>query len=273
MIISVSRRTDIPAFYTDWFFERLSDGFVWVTNPMNHRQVKRVALDPNAVDCFVFWSKNPEPLRRRLAELSDYPCCFQVTINAYGRDLEQNVPARSEIVETFQRLSDQVGPEYVLWRYDPIGLSPRYSLDFHEENFGSIARELSQYTRQCTISFLDLYRKNRKQLLLQNIAAPNEQEIMELAGRLSAISRAQSLALKTCAEKIDLLKFGISPASCIDKQLVEKLTGQKLLAARGKNQRPNCGCAASTDIGRYNTCRHGCLYCYANTCQNVNIKS
>lgn len=270
MIISASRRTDIPTHYSQWLINRIREGYVIVRNPMNPRQVSRISLSPDVVDGIVFWTKNPLPMMERLDELRDYMYIFQFTLNAYGRDVEPNVPHKSKVmIPVFQRLSDAIGPERVLWRYDPILLSDTYTMEHHVRCFEVMARRLEGYTKRCTISFLDSYRsmeKNARALGLQ----PLTQERQEaLAQALAPIARHHGLEIVTCAEAGDFSRYGIGHGSCIDRALFEHLLGCPLAAGRDKGQRPACGCMESIDIGAYNTCGNGCLYCYANHSQSA----
>jgi len=264
MIISASRRTDIPAFYGEWLFNRLRAGFVLAPNPMNRHQVSRISLDPADVDCIVFWTKNPAPLVPELDRLRDFCFYFQFTLNPYGPDLESNLPAKSRLVDTFRRLADKIGPERVIWRYDPILVTPQYTPAWHEAMFAEYCRQLHQDTRRCTISFYDSYRKSDRNLAALGPQPLDEAARRRLAGAMAAAARECHLALDTCAETIDLREYGIGHAACIDIKLIEQLKHVRLQAGKDKNQRPACGCAASLDIGCYNTCPHGCRYCYAN---------
>lgn len=260
MIISSSRRTDIPACFSQWFFRRLAEGFVCVRNPVNFHQVSRVSLSPEVVDGIVFWTKNPLPMLDSLQLLKDYPFYFQFTLTAYGQDLEPGIPSKnSTIVPAFQELSRRIGPERVIWRYDPILLTPKYTTDYHVRYFEELARRLSGYTTKCVISFVDLYRH-----LGQQFQSLGTAEIIELAGRLSEIARKYGLTLETCAESLDLSQFDIRHGHCVDAELLEQIIGQPLSLSKDKNQRAACGCMASIDIGMYDTCANGCKYCYAN---------
>jgi hypothetical protein len=265
MIISASRRTDIPAFYSDWFINRVHAGYALVPNPLNRQQIRRVDLTPAAVDCIVFWSKNPAPMLPHLSELADFPFYFLFTLNGFGQGLEKSVPPRAETIATFQRLAAKLGPDRVIWRYDPILLAPSLSLNDHLANFAAIARELDGFTNQCIISFIDHYRKIDKRLEKLGITDLTFNQIRDLTRGLTEIGRDHHLTLKACAEDYDLSPFGIEPAHCIDANLIGQIIGRPFTAARDRNQRPACGCAASVDIGMYNTCPHGCVYCYATT--------
>jgi DNA repair photolyase len=265
MIISASRRTDIPACYPDWFYQRIKEGFVLARNPVNFHQISKINLSPDVVDGIVFWTKNPAPMMERLDELNAYTYYFQFTLTSYGKDVEPGVPSKSsEVIPAFQRLADRIGPDRVIWRYDPILISQKYTVDYHLEYFHEIAKRLKDHTRKCIISFLDFYRGAASQLKNLELAQADEASERKLAQSLSQIASSFGLALETCAEEIDLSEYGIGHAHCIDAKLFEQLRGQPLRIEKDKNQRPACGCFASIDIGMYDTCRNGCKYCYAN---------
>ncbi|HEX3030198.1 MAG TPA: DUF1848 domain-containing protein [Clostridia bacterium] len=159
MIISASRRTDIPAFYSDWFFNRVKEGFAMVRNPMNPHQVSRISLDRASVDGIVFWTKNPENMLPKLDLIKDYPYYFQFTLNPYDISLEPRVPRKAAVIATFKRLSDIIGPQRIIWRYDPILLNGAVDIEYHEKYFGVLAKKLEGYTSKCVISFIDSYKK------------------------------------------------------------------------------------------------------------------
>lgn len=261
MVVSASRRTDIPSFYSDWFFKRLIEGYTVTRNPMNHSQVKKISLLPSDVDCFAFWTKNPSPMLPSLSKLTGYNYYFQFSVTAYNSDIEINLPRKAKIIETFKQLSNTIGAERIIWRYDPVFLNNKYTLTYHICRFDEIAKQLSGYTNTVIISFIDLYAKFSKRF--KAIEMTDDEKIF-ISQKFSVIAKENNMALKTCAEKIDLSEFGINHASCIDGQLIEKLTGKTLDLKRDKNQRPACGCVSSVDIGVYNTCLNGCMYCYAN---------
>ncbi|MDE7298632.1 MAG: DUF1848 domain-containing protein [Lachnospiraceae bacterium] len=265
MILSVSRRTDIPSYYSEWFFNRIKAGFACVRNPMNPRQVSRVGLSPEAVECIVFWTKNPEPMLERLEELSAYHYYFQFTLTGYGRDVESNLPPKKErLIPVFQRLADMVGSRRVIWRYDPIIFTKIYTPAYHLKAFGQIAEALNGCTERCVISFVDTYAKNRKELQAMGALEIGEAGLTGFCRELAKAAEKNGMTVGSCAEEIDLSHCGIEHNCCIDKQLIEEITGRKLSVGKDKNQRAECGCTASVDIGAYNTCRNGCRYCYAN---------
>lgn len=264
MILSASRRTDIPAFFSKWFLRRIEEGYVCVRNPMNAHQVSRIDISPNVVDGIVFWTKNPAPLFPDLDRLRDYTFYFQYTLNGYGWDIERNVASLEERIETFQALSAKIGKEKVIWRYDPIFINERFNLEWHKECFAYIAARLSGYTERGVISFVDLYPRISKNIQGLDISEPDAQLIYELAGAFSQIAKENAIRLFTCAELIDLSSYGIEHSHCIDAELLAEFLGAKLNVQKDKMQRAVCGCVSSIDIGAYNTCRHGCAYCYAN---------
>lgn len=265
MILSVSRRTDIPNYYSEWFFNRLKDGFLYVRNPMNFHQISEIKISPDVVDCIVFWTKNPLPMMERLDELEAYNYYFQFTLTGYGNDVERNLPnKKTSVIPIFQELSNKIGKEKVVWRYDPIFFSNRYNAKYHLKAFRSIAEALSGYTEKCVISFLDIYPKNKKNmddLLSYDLS---DSELREFAKELSNIAKENHIKIGSCAEKVDLDEYGIIHNSCIDKELIEKIIGCKLKINKDKNQRIECGCVESVEVGTYNTCKNGCVYCYAN---------
>ena len=274
MIISASRRTDIPTYYSDWFLNRIKDGFVYVRNPMNIHQISSISLSPNVVDGIVFWTKNPIPLIPKLDELKDYAYYFQFTLNSYGKDIEHNVPNKNDIIiPAFKELSRKIGPEKVIWRYDPIILTDKYTIDYHVNYFNEIAKRLSGYSEKCIISFVDLYRKTKTHMNDIHLLPLEEAEMYELAERLAEIAHKNHIVVESCAEKINLEQFGIKHGHCIDCNLFERILDCKMDLSKDKNQRPECGCMESIDIGAYNTCQNGCKYCYANFSPNTVVKN
>lgn len=275
MIISASRRTDIPSYYSEWLLNRFREGFVLTRNPMNHGQISRVPLSLQLIDCIVFWTKDPGNILERLQELDrmGYPYYFQFTITPYGRDMERNLRDKKDIVDTFITLSKRLGRERVLWRYDPVILNEILTLDYHRHEFEKLCRQLCGYTDVCTISFVDLYPKLSRVVkdgLLRDI---QEEEMLQLAEFFCETGKKYGIEIRACSEKTDLSSCGIRPAACIDRELVQKICGYPLSVKPDKNQRPGCGCIQSIDIGAYNTCGNGCIYCYANFSENLVSKN
>ena len=264
MILSVSRRTDIPAFFHEWFLNRIDEGFVLVRNTMNSSQIGKVTLSLDIVDCIVFWSKNPAAMLASLGRLSDYHYYFQFTITPYGKNIEPNLPDKAKIIDTFRRLADRLGPHRVVWRYDPIFIGTSHSVSYHVESFGKMANSLLGYTEKSIISFIEPYRKIKHNMADGKMRVVDTEAKHEIAEQLAKTACENSLALETCAQDIDLSRYGIARAKCIDGDLVERIIGCPLDVEKDKSGRPNCECATSIDIGAYNTCPHGCIYCYAN---------
>ena len=264
MILSVSRRTDIPAFYSEWFFNRIKAGFVDVRNPMNIHQVSRVDIKPEVVDCIVFWTKNAGNMLARLDELRDYKFYFQYTINPYNKFIEENVPIKKGIIENFRALSDLIGSDKVIWRYDPIFITNEIDIEYHFRYFEELAKRLEGYTKRCVISFVDLYKKTITNTSGLAMREPTDGEMHILAGKLSSIAKHYEIEVQSCSEKIELDSNGVTHGCCIDKNIIEQIVGYEISIKKDPNQRKECGCVQSIDIGAYNTCRHACKYCYAN---------
>ena len=264
MILSVSRRTDIPAFYWEWFINRVQAGFVDVRNPMNIHRVSRIDIRPEVVDCIVFWTKNAGNIIPHLDQLKDYKYYFQYTINPYNKLIEENVPLKKYVVENFRLLSEIIGPNRVIWRYDPILLTDMIDVDYHLRYFEELAKRLKGHTNRCVISFVDLYKKtvsNTRELMMKE---PTDMEMHFLAHNLSSIAKDYGMEIVSCSESIDLDFDGVRHGCCIDRNLIEEIVGYKIDVKKDKNQRKECGCVESVDLGAYNTCLHACKYCYAN---------
>ena len=264
MILSVSRRTDIPAFYSDWFFNRIREGFVDVRNPMNIHQVSRIKITPDVVDCIVFWTKNPKRMLARLNELNNYNYYFQFTVNPYNKLIETNVPFKTGIIETFRELSHQIGKDRVIWRFDPILITDTINVAYHIKYFEELAKRLENLTTKCVISFVDLYKKTRTNTEHLNMREPTQSEMKCLAENFVKIANNYGIQILSCAESIDLGEEGVEHGCCIDPRLIENICGYHIDVKKDKNQREECGCVESIDIGAYNTCSHACAYCYAN---------
>jgi Domain of unknown function (DUF1848). len=275
MILSVSRRTDIPAFYCDWFFNRLKEGYAYVRNPMNFHQVSKISLSKDVVDCIVFWTKDPSKIIEKLDQLDGlgYRYYFQITINGYPREIEKSVPNLENAINSFINLSKKIGKEKVIWRYDPVILSETLSINYHVERFGSIAKKLHSYTERCVFSFLDIYSRTRKRLVDVGLKEISKEDMEIIAERFSTIARQYNLELVTCSEEINLENYGIKHGKCIDDELFMKIFKIPLDVKKDKTQRKECGCVTSIDIGSYNTCSHGCQYCYANFNEGLKNKN
>lgn len=263
MIISASHRTDIPAFYSEWFFHRLKEGFVLVPNPFNPKMISRVALNPEVVDCIVFWTKNPLPMLNRPDCLAGYNYYFQFTLNPYEKEIENNLPVIAKRIDIFKRLSDKIGKEKVIWRYDPILTNEKYTVNYHREKFAEIASGLKDHTERCMLGFIDHYGHIRNAVRQFNIKPLLREDIETMAVSFKKTTDQYPIRLDTCTVKVDLSHLGIQSGECIDKKLVERLAGYPISAKKDKNQRDICRCIESIDIGTYESCLNGCIYCYA----------
>jgi len=273
MIISASRRTDIPAFYAEWFINRVRAGFCTASNPYNRRQLSHVALQPEDVDVVVFWTRNARPLFPYLDELDRRGLRYyvQYTVLDNPRQLEPATPALDAAVRTFRELAARVGPDRVIWRYDPIVFSTLSGFDFHRERFSAIAARLEGATRRAVVSVVDRYKKADKRmaalaaegilpLSLPLVGAPEFGALMVAMAQEAA---ACGMEIQSCAEEIDLQQFGIRPGKCIDDELIARVFGVTVSGRKDAGQRQACGCVASRDIGAYDACLFGCQYCYA----------
>jgi DNA repair photolyase len=287
VIISASRSTDIPAFFSEWFMNRLKKGYVTWINPFNRRPC-HVAFAKTRV--LVFWTKNPAPMLDRLDELDGLGLnyYFHFTVNDYDAEsFEPNVPPLAERIKTFQDLSSRLGAERVIWRFDPLLLTDTLTVPVLLEKVRRVGEQLHPYTRKLVFSFADIavYQKVQRNLRRNAVKGRefSESEMRAFARGLQLLNRNWGLDLATCAEDVDLHEYGILPNRCIDDDLMIKLfkNDARLMTFLGyhenlfgtakrpslkdKGQRQACGCIASKDIGMYNTCNHLCVYCYANT--------
>lgn len=263
MILSVSKRSDIPRFYSEWFFNRIKEGFVITRNPFNYNQISKIKITPDVVDCIVFWSKDPQPMIDKLDLIKDYNYYFQFTITPYDKTIEKNLRDKKDIINTFINLSKKIGKEKIIWRYDPILISDKYTLDYHKKLFDRMCQLLSPYTNKCIISFLDEYKKVSKNIEKTSIRSLSKNEMFVFGKEFSEIAKKYNLKIDTCAEEIDLSMYGIGHSSCIDKDKIEEITCCKLTKLKFMKERSNCKCYQSIDIGQYDTCINNCLYCYA----------
>ncbi len=304
VIVSASRSTDIPAFYSDWFFYRLKKGYLKWKNPFNgvplYVSFKKTRL-------IVFWSKNPKPIMKHLDYLNDNNInyYFQYTLNDYTKEhLEGNVPNLESRIDTFIKLSEKIGKEKVIWRFDPYILTDTTGVDELLKRTEYIGNRLKNYTNKLVFSYADIKTYKKVQNNLRKDSIPyiefNDRTMNELASGLVELNKKWNFEIGTCAEKINLDKYGIMHNKCIDDDLMkklfyndiklmgflgyelkkadlfdteEKLVPLKIRSLKDKGQRIACGCIMSKDIGQYNTCPHGCVYCYANTSKEIAIKN
>ena len=262
MILNTGSRTDIPAYYSDWFYNRIEAGYVLSRNPYYPAQITKYLLDPEVIDLIVFCTKNPFPMLDRISLLSAFDMFWFVTITPYGKEIEPYVPSKEQVIEYFQKLSGLIGKERISWRYDPVFVTKKYSIDHHIEQFHQMAKALSGYTEQCVVSFIDLYEKTRRNF--EGIHSVTNQEQEKLIAAFSEIARENKLQIHLCCEKAGLVRENVDADGCMSKAVLEKALGCRLNAPQKKTARRECACLLGADIGAYNTCGHGCLYCYAN---------
>ncbi len=264
MILMVSARTDIPAFYSDWFYNRLDEGYVIYKNPYNNIDKYKISLRKEDVTCFIFISKNPRPFMKNIDKLDNYNYLFHYSLTSYSNDIETNLPKGINRVETFKELSDRIGKEKIIWRYDPIIITDKYTIEYHIKVFEKLANMLHNYTNHVIISFVDLYDKvikNMKEINYKIITTADMKIIGEAFGK---IAMKYNLEISTCAEEVDLNTYGITNRPCITHDDITKVTNQYIYPKEYSNLRTNCKCVKTIDIGEYNTCLHLCKYCYAN---------
>lgn len=264
MIIQTGMRTDIPAFYSEWFFNRIREGYVYVRNPYNEHQVTKYSLSPDVVDLLAFCTKNPAPMLPRMEALKGYGQYWFVTITPYGKEIEPNVPDKAEVMENFKMLSDLVGVDSMGWRYDPIFIDKEHSVAWHIDAFQKMASNLAGYTKTCVISFLDIYKKVERNF--PQARAVQKKDRIELGKAMIEIAGGYGITIRPCAEGDELAAFGADCSGCMTVHTFETALHEHLdIPKRKKNQRNGqCACFLGTDIGAYDTCGHLCRYCYAN---------
>lgn len=262
MIINTGCRTDIPAYYSKWFINRIRDGYVYVRNPYYPQQVTKYILDPSVVDCIDFCTKNPEPMLKYLDEIKQFKQFWFVTITPYGIDIEPNVPNKDSVILSFQKLSQKLGKDLVSWRYDPIFFNSEFDLNRHIKEFENIAKKLKGYTNYCVISFLDLYDKVKRNA--PDLKPPTKNEQILLAKAFVKIAKKNNMIIYSCCEGDFLEAYGVDVSGCRSQQLVEKSIGCKLDYPKVRAMRNECHCLMGNDIGAYDSCGHLCKYCYAN---------
>ena len=264
MIINTGQRTDIPAFFPEWLANRFREGYVCVRNPYNPVQVSRYRLDPKVVDAIGFCSKNPAPFFPYMDLIKDFGQYWYITITPYGKDIEPGVPDKAQVMESFKQLSKMVGVDRIGWRYDPIFIDEKYTVDFHLEAFAKMSANLRGYTNHVVISFIDIYDKVKRNF--PEAAPVSAEDKVALGQKIIEIAKANDMVVKPCAEGDFLAKYGADCSGCMTVAMYEKAIGSRLIAPKSnvKPARADCACYLGADIGAYDTCRHFCKYCYAN---------
>lgn len=260
MILNVSGRTDIIAFYSKWFINRLHAGYVDVANPICPTLISRIYFED--VDAFVFCTKNPLPIIPYLKEIKK-PILFQITVTPYKKDIEPNVPTKKEIIKSIRDIVKIVGKENVYVRYDPIFINENYPLEYHLKAFEKLCKLLDQQIQGFIISFLDDYKNVQKNYHILRPKIWQKEDYEKLGRFFSLVAQEHGMTVQTCAEKIDLTEYGFIKSDCLTVDIAKRLTHQeKFKKWQARNKK--CNCVEMVDIGAYNTCNHRCKYCYAN---------
>lgn len=261
MILNVSGRTDIVAFYTEWFMNRYKEGFVDVRNPFNPKMISRIYFED--VDAILFCTKNPKPILDKIY-LINKPILFHVTLTSYKKDVELNVPNKNDVINSIKQLSTIIGIDNLYVRYDPIFINDKYTIEYHIKAFEKLCTLLNGYVKQFIVSFIDDYKNVRKNENILNYKEFSEDDYKMLGINFSNIAKKNNMTVQTCFEDRNLVEYGFKKGECISYELAYKLTGKtnfKKWTARKGNK---CNCVQMVDIGTYNSCKHFCKYCYAN---------
>lgn len=257
MILNVSSRTDIIAFYEKWLIKRVEAGFVDVRNPFNPKLVSRINFSD--VDLILFCTKNPIPILNDLNKIK-IPYLFQITITPYKRDIEPNVPSKKEVIEAVKKISQAIGKENVSVRYDPIFLSEKYNVTYHIKAFKKLCMLLNGYVETIIVSFLDEYKNVLKNKNVLKYRKFTEEDYKIIGENFSKIAKFNNMKVQTCFEDRNLTEYGFTKGECLSHELAYRLTGKKYKSWKARK----CNCVEMVDIGVYNSCKHFCKYCYAN---------
>ncbi|OQY71157.1 MAG: hypothetical protein B6D44_13575 [Ignavibacteriales bacterium UTCHB2] len=279
MIISASRRTDIPAYYSEWFYNRVKEGYCTVPNPFNADQVYLVDLRPKSVTAIVFWTRNAYPLLKNINLLDEkgYKYYFQFTVNNYPKIYEPYNPSFDLSTKCFEEIANKLGIGKIVWRYDPILFTKDLTIEFHKHNFSKIFDEIGDYTKRIVISIVDNYKKTANRLRKLETEYEEEQiekvEIEEFLKFIVEKASTKGIEVESCAEAKEFGHLGIAHGKCIDDRLLKQEFGIDITYKKDKNQRLPCGCMVSKDVGMNNTCLMGCEYCYATTSHHAAVKN
>lgn len=261
MILYVSGRCDIVAFYTPWFINRYNEGFVDVRNPFNKHQVSRINFSD--VDAILFCTKNPIPILNYLDKINK-PIIFHVTLTPYKDDIEVNVKNKKDIIDAIKKLSSIVGIDNIYVRYDPIFINDKYTLDYHIKAFNKLCESLNSYVKHIIISFLDDYKNVRKNLSVLKYKDLDENDYEAIGLNFSKIAESNNMSVQTCFKERNLFEYGFKVEDCLSKEMAKRLTGKDIKKKWSARKGGMCNCVAMVDIGHYNSCKHFCKYCYAN---------
>ena len=271
MILNTGSRTDIPAFYSEWFMNRIRAGFVMARNPFYPKQIIRYDLDPSVVDVLVFCTKNPKNMLEHLEELKKYRMYWNVTITPYGKDIEPNVPHKKEVMDAFIELSKKVSVKNVVWRYDPIFLNEKYDISHHLMIFEKMCAYLEGYCKHVIISFIDLYEKTKKNF--PEVKEVSFDEQCYITKQFVKIAARHGMDIRLCHEDERLAFYGADVTGCLSKEVLEDAIGEQLIVPTSSKSREGCNCLLGNDIGAYNSCLHLCRYCYANFDKDIGSKN
>ena len=263
MILNTGGRTDTVQYYSEWLLNRFREGYVLSRNPLFPNLVNRIELNPDTIDVVVFCSKDYSPILGRLHEISDrFNCYYHYTITAYGTDIEPRVPSIRQSIDTLKLLAAQVGREKIAWRYDPVLLTEKYTVQRHMDTFEYMARELTPYVDRCIFTFVEMYKKLETNM--PELRPVSEEDKLRLAEGLGAIARQYGLLLQTCASTDKYEQYGIQRSGCMTAEIFSQALGVNFKKATHKGNRKGCACMESRGLGDYNSCPNGCRYCYAN---------
>lgn len=263
MILNTGARTDTVQYFSEWLLKRFEEGFVLTRNPLFPNTVTRYELSPDKIDCVLFCSKNYRPILPRLHEITDrFRTYFHYTITAYGADVEPGVPSIEESIKTLKELSSIAGKEKIAWRYDPVLLTAKYTLEEHARTFSYMAEELAPHIDRCIFSFVEMYKK--LQVNMPELIPLSEKDKREFARMLGNTAAENGICIQTCGDDGDYSEFGIRSSGCATAEILGKANGCEFKDLKHKGLRKGCHCIESRDIGAYDTCLNGCKYCYAN---------
>lgn len=272
MILNTGARTDTVQYYSDWLLNRFEEGYVLTRNPLFPKHVSRYVLTPDKIDLVMFCSKNYEPILPRIKSITErFKTLFHYTITAYGIDIEPRVPSIDKSIETLSKLSEIVGKEKIIWRYDPVLLTENYTIDKHIKTFEKIAKAIHGKINRCVFSFVEMYKKLQFNMPELIVLSQNDKEM--LACEMGKIAAKYDFILQTCGMDLDYAKYGINTSGCVTASIIEDIYDCKLKSLAHSGMRQGCHCIPSRDIGAYDTCPNGCKYCYANKTPEIAIKN
>ena len=263
MILNTGARTDTVQYFSEWLLRRFEEGVVYARNPLFPNNVTKYELSPDKIDAVLFCSKNYAPIIPRIREITDkYRTYFHYTITAYGKDIEPGVPSIEESMQTLIKLSEIVGKRRIAWRYDPVLLTDRYTIETHFQTFDSMAKILAPYIDRCIFSFVEVYKKLKTNM--PELKEIKNEDKETLAKGLGEIASKYGIHLQTCGTNGDYSKYGIYSSGCATLEILGKANNCEFKALKHSGMRQGCHCIESRDIGEYDTCLNGCRYCYAN---------